>query len=489
VQGFRKSSARVLLAGTAAVSLAALLAAGPTSPASSSSNRSGTLGLSVTWMPSYAAPGTPAQYNKVGVLKIGPSGAKNVLVLEPGTSAGSAYFVPLAKWIVSKVPGWQVWSVERRENLLEDQSELNLFKEGKATATQLFDYYLGYIKDPSITHHFAMISNSSVEFAKNWGMNVAVEDLHTVIGAASKLGGKVVLGGHSLGGTVVTAYATWDFNGKPGADQLSGLVYIDGASSPTPQALGASGTPAPMTAASASQELQALDQPSASPWLSFGGITAPYAGVFNATGSAAALQDPNAPSLGQTSGLLPSDIVPPVSVSNVGQYGYALNVTTSPPSLAAAQAHLGEGLSSKGPLHGWNGTGALTPINRFAEMFSGAGVDNADGTEWYFPQRLTDDTAAVADGNANPAQSVLDVQSTMGHDLPHSLLIYAFAAHLGGPGVLTATETLAQQSGIPMSHLTLVDEHSTYAHNDPAGAYPNNIFFDHLVPFLKNVGR
>jgi hypothetical protein len=67
-------------------------------------------------------------------------------------------------------------------------------------------------------------------------------------------------------------------------------------------------------------------------------------------------------------------------------------------------------------------------------------------------------------------------------------LIYAFAAHLGGPGVLVATQALAQQSGIPMSHLTLVDEHATYAHNDPAGAYPDNIFFDHLVPFLKNVG-
>ncbi len=88
-------------------------------------------------------------------------------------------------------------------------------------------------------------------------------------------------------------------------------------------------------------------------------------------------------------------------------------------------------MSSKGPVHGWNGTGALTPITRFATMFSGAGVNDTDGTEWYFPQRLTDDTAAVADGNANPAQSVLDVQSTMGHDLPHSLLIYAFAAHLG----------------------------------------------------------
>ena len=61
-------------------------------------------------------------------------------------------------------------------------------------------------------------------------MQVAVGDLHRVIAAARKLGGKVVLGGHSLGGSVVTAYATWNFNGKPGADELAGLVYIDGAS-------------------------------------------------------------------------------------------------------------------------------------------------------------------------------------------------------------------------------------------------------------------
>ena len=47
-------------------------------------------------------------------------------------------------------------------------------------------------------------------------MNVAVEDLHTVIDAARKLGGKVVLGGHSLGGSVVTAYATWNFGGHAG---------------------------------------------------------------------------------------------------------------------------------------------------------------------------------------------------------------------------------------------------------------------------------
>jgi pimeloyl-ACP methyl ester carboxylesterase len=455
--------------------LTAIAVAFAMTPLSSADGSASTLGrpLGVTWMQGFSAPGTPAKYDKVGVIKVGPSSAKNVLVLEPGTSAGSAYFVPLAKWIVSKTPGWQVWSVERRENLLEDQSELNLFKEGKATATQLFDYYLGFLKNPSISDHFKLIANSTVEYAKQWGMNVAVQDLHRVITAAKRLGGKVVLGGHSLGGSVVTAYATWDFNGHAGADDLAGLVYIDGGSDPVA-----------LSAEDATAELQALDVPSATPWLAFGGIAAPFAGIFNATGSAAALLDPNAPSLGQTSGLLPADIVPPVPVTNLGQYGYALNAATSPLSLLAAQAHLGAGLSASG---GWNGAGALTPITRFATMFSGYPMKNVDGTEWYFPQRLTDDTGAVDNGNANPAQSILDVHATMGHSLPRDLRIYAFGARLGGEGVLEDARILAGQSHIPLKNLTLVNRQSTYSHNDPAGAYPNNVFFDHLVPFLKKI--
>ena len=298
-----------------------------------------------------------------------------------------------------------------------------------------------------------------------------------MIGAAKKLGGKVVLGGHSLGGSVVTAYATWDFNGQPGAERPGRPRLHRRRERPRRRS-----TPAQATA-----ELQSLEAPTASPWLSFGGIAAPYAGIFSATGSAAALIDPNAPSLGQTSGLLPADIVPPVRVTNLGQYGYALNVATSPPSLVAAQAHLGTGSAEQGPVHGWNGSGAITPIKRFAAMFSGACVRGADGTEWYFPQRLTDDTGAVADGNANPAQAVLGVDATMGHHLPTSLLIYGFGGRLGGPDVLTAAQVLAQQSGIPSGNLTLVDESKVYAHNDPAGAFPNNLFVDHLIPFLHRV--
>ncbi len=434
--------------------------------------------LKVTWMKGFAAPATPAKYNKVGIIKVGPAKAKNVLVLAPGTSAGGAYFVPLAQWLVSKLPGWQVWSEERRENLLEDQSVLNLAKRGKASTQRVFDYYLGYITDPSVTSHFKLIPDGSVQFAKQWGMNVAVGDLHRVIAAAHKLGGKVVLGGHSLGGSVVTAYATWNFNGHAGADELAGLIYIDGGSVPAE------------SAADAGAALTTLKQQT-TPWLNFGGIAAPYAGLFNATGSLGALQDPNSRSLGQQFPALPADLKPPVPVTNLGQYGYALNVGTSPASLIAAQGHLGKGVSTttKNGLHGWDGTGALTPIKRFATMFSGIGINNADGTEWYFPQRLTDDTRAVNNGIANPAQSVLDVHSTMGRRLPKTLKIYAFGAALGGPGVLLDAQQLAKQSHIPKRNLVLINRHNTYAHNDPAGAFPNNVFFDHLVPFLSRIAH
>ncbi len=452
------------------------------------------LSLGVTWMNGYDVPCppdpcTPTKYDKVGVIKVGSKTAKNVLVLEPGTSAAAAYFVPLAKWIVAKEPGWQVWAVQRRETLLEDQSELNLYKENKVSATQLFDYYLGYLTNKKVTNHYKPVVNSTVEFAKNWGMSVAVHDLRKVILAAEKLGGDVVLGGHSLGGSIVTAYATWDFSGTPGADGLSGLVYIDG------------GSGSPVSASTATTELDDLDASKASPWLAFGGIAAPDAGLFVATGAATALYDPNAASLGQEFLYLPKDLKPSVRVTNVAQFGYALNVATSPAALAAAQAHLGKGIDTKGkPPYGWNGTGALTPISRFAKMFVGDGVSDANGSEWYFPQRLTDDTGAVGNGIANSAQSVLNVDATMGDDLPTSLKIYAFCTSLGGPSVLEAAQDLATQSGIPSGNLTLinasgtsssdpgvVNEPVTYAHNDPAGAYPNNYFFNYLEPFLAGI--
>ena len=174
------------------------------------------------------------------MLRVGSARARNVLVLMPGTSAGSAYFLPLARWVVSTLPGWQVWSVERRENQLEDQSAADRTKLGRSSATGAFNYYLGWLGGAKVSSHVHLLGTQEDRFAKQWGMAVTVGDLQRVIAAAKARGGKVVLGGHSLGGSVVTAYATWDFgHGRPGAADLAGLVYIDGSSFRAPESAAA----------------------------------------------------------------------------------------------------------------------------------------------------------------------------------------------------------------------------------------------------------
>jgi hypothetical protein len=423
----------------------------------------------------FHAPGTPAKYDRVGILKVGPKRARNILVLNPGTSASAAYFVPLAKTVASRARGWQVWAVERRENLLEDHSMLDRAKRGAATSREVFDYYLGWITDPSIKSHFNLIPDASVGFAKKWGMRVEILDLRRVVKRAEHAGRHVVLGGHSLGGTITSAYATWDFHGRPGARGLSGLVFIDGGSSPDP-----------MSKSDAKQRL--ADLKAGSPWLNFGGIAAPFAGLFNSTGSLGALTDPDSPSIGQAWPGLPANLKPPVPATNRAQYGYALDTETSPPALAAAQAHVGH-LAASGNPRGWDDAGELTPLDRFARMFSGFGVRGLDGTAWYHPLRLTIDGGAVGAGNRNPAQRVLDVRATHGHDLPRSLRIYAFGAALGGQRVLDAATALAAQSHIPRSHLKLIDRHTSYAHNDPNSAAPKNAFVKALIPFLRGIAR
>ena len=317
------------------------------------------LPLGVTWMPGAPVPGTPAKYNRVGVLEIGPSSARNVLVLEPGTQAGSGYFVPLARWLASRLKGWQVWSIERRQNLFEDQSLLNQAKGHETTVQQVYNYYLGYLTNPSIKRHFEPVPDPTVEFAKRWSTSVAVQDMHRVIEAAKRLGGQVVLGGHSLGGALVTAYATWNFNGRPGADDLAGLVFDDGA-----------GSGPPISAQSARQVLQGVEE-QVSPWLT-AGVPAPYLGLFASTGALAAIQEPGAPSIAQRAGLLtPFGLSPPVPATNLGAFGWNTNVGSSK-LVFAFQAHLGTGLAAHpvNGVYGWNGSGALTPAKRWAAMLA-----------------------------------------------------------------------------------------------------------------------
>ncbi|MFL6145349.1 MAG: alpha/beta hydrolase [Labedaea sp.] len=450
-----------------------VVATGLSVPAAQATDR-GCAQTSFEWLTGFDDPATPNNLDRVGVLKVGAEHARDVLVLNPGTSAGAGYFAPLAKDIVARTHcRWQVWSVERRENQLEDHAGLDAVKRGTFSQQQFFDYYLGWLVNPAITNHFQPVPDAAVPFARGWGMNVEIEDLHRVVQRAGEHGRRVVLGGHSLGGSITTAYATWDFHGKPGARDLAGLVYIDGGSGPTP-----------ITPEAATQALANLRN--GTPWLAFGGIAAPFLGLFSATGATAARLDPNGRSRSQDFPLLPENLKPPVPATNEAQFGFSVDTETSPATLRAAQVHAGR-LAASGDPRGWDRAGEITPIQRYATMISGVGLTGLDGSAWYHPLRLTIDAGAVAAGNANPAQDILGVRATHGHDLDRRLRILAFGAALGGANVLTGARVLAAQSGIPDRALTLVNRQDTYAHNDPNSASPANEFLDSLIPFLARI--
>ena len=91
----RSMKARVARLTTMVAAMAAAIAV--LAPAASASVR-----VSFERLRGYPSPGTPAKYNKVGILKIGSPKARNVLVLNPGTSASAAYFAPLGRDIASR---------------------------------------------------------------------------------------------------------------------------------------------------------------------------------------------------------------------------------------------------------------------------------------------------------------------------------------------------------------------------------------------------
>jgi hypothetical protein len=409
-----------------------------------------------------AAPG-PARFDRVRVIEQGPRKAKSVLVLVPGTSGGAAYFRPVARDVVAALSGWKTWSVDRRENLLEDHSVLGPVVARRRPAADAFRYYLESIADTSITPRFTPATDAA--YARRWGMGVAVRDLRTVIRAARRGGRNVVLAGHSLGATIAIAYATWDFGGRAGAADLAGLVLIDGGSGGTP--IGRS---------EAREQLQQLG--GESPFLDLSGFGLPWAiGVLNAVGSTLGVQEPDAPAVLANWQFLPGSLRPPVAATNAAGYGYAVDDDTSPADLALVHMHIG-GLAAAGDPRPW-ADGELGTVARAAEMFSG--IDGIDGTAWYHPRRLSLDGRAVAGGVRNRAQRLLGVRATHGRDL--DVPIYAIETSLGAGRVLKGARALARRSDV---RVKLVDRHTTYDHLDPLSAVrAQNAFVKTVIPFLR----
>ena len=416
----------------------------------------------------------PAKYDKVFVTKIGPRSAKTVLVLMPGYAGGAGDFTQVGEDLVERVEGLQVWAVDRRSQALEDTSMFEKGVKGQATPEQVFQYYLGWLENPSQPGpRYAPPSTDSLKFASEWGLPTEIGDLHNVIKSARKQGKRVILGGHSLGASMTTIYATWDFGGKAGSEFVDGLVLIDG---------GTLGTFARV------QSKAALDKELAEvrkqPFADLVGLGLPWAqGVFTHVGGLFALKAPTAPARFDAFSLLPPQFKPPVPTTNRAFLGHVFDETTSPASLALIRARAG-GLAPSGTPRDWQ-SGEVTPIDRLAAFWA---ANPVNGIEWFFPQRLAIDTDAAHNLNRTKQTDRLKLRTFHLRDVDTPL--YAFQTDLTDGRVLRGARRFIARSDVPRRRSTLVDRGSTTSHLDPLTAAPaTNDFLKTVVPFLKRTMR
>jgi hypothetical protein len=406
------------------------------------------------YVPMKVPPGPgPAKYDRVFVQQLGPKGARSVLVLVPGTNGGAGGVVPVARDIVRRVKGLQVWIVDRREQAFEDTS---VFRSGDPQRAQ--DYYLGF--------QYRRVAGEDAKFVANWGLRLQLADLRSVIRRASAGGRRVLLGGHSAGASTAVAYAAWDFGGRPGYRDLDGLVLIDG---------GLLGSFASADLARAKREL--ADIRTGKVFLDLLGLGLPEInGIFAQVGALWAYKRPDEPSVIQQYALLPDYLKPPMRVTNEAQFGYAFDESTSPASLALIHIRAGR-LADSGDPRGWQ-DGELTPIRRHAKAYA---ADRPNATEWYYPRRLLLDFDAASPMRQTPAARYLGLRLTHGNriDLP----LYAYSTALTEGRVARGARRLVRRSRIRSSKI--VDDRGA-SHLDPLSAAPKtNRFLKTVVPFLR----
>jgi pimeloyl-ACP methyl ester carboxylesterase len=422
--------------------------------------------LSLLLLPAVASAGTvvsvrgaagpgPARYDRVSYERFGPKSAKRVLILVPGTQGGAGDFSLVGPEIVKHVKGLQVWAYDRRSQALEDHRG---FASGNPDTA--FKYYLGG----------GGFKPASAPFARKWGLQVAIEDLHAVVKRARRGGRKVILGGHSLGAAMAEAYAEWDFDGRAGTRDLSGLVAIDGG-------LEADDPPA---LADVKQQIAALRK--GDPFLDLLGIGVPWAaGIFSDVAGLYARARPDARATFVDYPAIPAALKPPIPATNEGALGYAFDESTSPAALSLIHVRAGA-LATSGDPRPWQNA-EVTPIENVAKLFGRSPVDAA---EWYFPKRLSLDVQVAGVQRRSKVTRYLHLR--VWHQQDVDVPLYAIQSSLSGGRLLRVARRLQKSSRIPPRRVKLVDASAVNSHLDPLTSAPaKSRFLKTVIPWLKRI--
>ena len=421
------------------------------------------------------APGPgPAEFNRVWVRKYGSDALGHVLILVPGSPAGHANFDVLAPWLVDRVPNLAVWTVDRREDGLEDGSAFELGDPDLS----LSYYFLGGGFEP--------VGDEDAPFVRDWGATVALEDLRRVVLAARDGGRRgVILGGHSAGAVLASTYPVWDFAGSPGHRDLEGLVLIDGmqlgafakALADTPFA-----TPW-ATVAEARAALEALAGQSP-----FGFASAPLPvplwsiGVLIELACQYALVAPQQPAtigpaldiLTQL-GMVPAGVVPDVPLTNEALAGVLFSSGVFP----ALKVRVGQ-LAPSGTPRPWV-NGPLATVPQVCTTFV---REPGNGMAWYYPVRLEMDLLL-----GTPSLERTPVSDFLGlrpfHLADVDVPLYVFETSISEGGILPAARELIRHSRI--ERYRLESDHAM-GHLDPLYDEPGrNGFVQTVIPFLREI--
>ena len=223
----------------------------------------------------YDDPATPNELDKVGILKVGPKKAHERPRPQPG-HVGERRLLRAAREdrSSSRPTGWQVWAVERRENLLEDHSVLDQAKagDGRRRSSSSTTTSAGST-DPSITDHFQLIPDADVAFARELGDERRDRGSARVVVKAARSAAA------RSSSAATRSAARSRPPTRPGTSTASRAPRGSRASSSSTAAAARPRSPRSRRTSVARQRSRR-----GSPWLTFGGIPAPFAGLFNVDG-------------------------------------------------------------------------------------------------------------------------------------------------------------------------------------------------------------
>ena len=181
--------------------------------------------------------------------------ADAVVTLIPGFLGGASSFDQVARNVVRDAARRkrfvEVWAIDRRANCMEDHTGVDAAARERDPMLAYRYYWGGEEVDGKRFAGFA--SAQEAAFIGSFGLARTMRDWHKVV--TTSLPGqrrrerKLVCGGHSLGGPLTAAFASWDFDGDPATErdagfrQCAGLVGLDttlslgGGSGPGPAGL------------------------------------------------------------------------------------------------------------------------------------------------------------------------------------------------------------------------------------------------------------